>query len=181
MINGAIGLQVIVGAITTGVAAASTNIGSAVAVLGGISTALASYLAKARGSKEPEFSTIRSRELSTFIREVQAFTMDHGHKTGTEFDYQIAMYRERFELIIKTEGEDSTTGTGYAPHPPPSHPGNFQPMNNQQQMGGTYPGRPYQPMQQPMPPPQADAGYGQMSEKQQQTQWKNEKALSGMV
>jgi hypothetical protein len=43
-----------------------------------MSTALASYLAKARGSGEPEFSNLRSRELSTFIREVQAFVLDKG-------------------------------------------------------------------------------------------------------
>ena len=39
---------------------------------------LASFLAKARGSNEPDFSNLRSRELSTFIREAEAWTMDHG-------------------------------------------------------------------------------------------------------
>jgi len=172
MINGAIGLQVIVGAITTGVAAASTNIGSAVAVLGGISTALASYLAKVRGSGEPEFSALRSRELSTFIREVDAFMMDHGHKLGSEFDAQISMYRGRFESIIRTEGEDSAGGTSHARH---SNPSNAYPANTQQQgTMGTYGGKQFQQM-----PPQMDGGYGPMNEKQQML--KNEKALSGMV
>ncbi|KAF9777901.1 hypothetical protein BJ322DRAFT_987780, partial [Thelephora terrestris] len=99
-INGAIGLQVIVGAITTGVAAGSKNVGAAVAVLGGISTTCASYLAKARGSGEPEFSHFRSRELSTFIRELDAFILDKGHFTGPEHDREISTFRERFELII---------------------------------------------------------------------------------
>ena len=48
------------------------------ASLGAISTILASYLAKVRGSGEPEFSTIRARELNTFLREVGAFIIDHG-------------------------------------------------------------------------------------------------------
>jgi len=97
LINGAIGLQVIVGALTTGVAAAGTanvrdclpgitetsnslpsQIGAAVAVFGGISTILASYLAKIRGSGEPEFSTIRAREVTSYLRDLEAFVLDHG-------------------------------------------------------------------------------------------------------
>ena len=54
------------------------QLGKVVAALGAISTMLASYLAKVRGSGEPEFSTIRTRELNTFLREVDAFIMDHG-------------------------------------------------------------------------------------------------------
>jgi hypothetical protein len=91
-------MQIIVGALTTGVAAAGrahvwplsvplregfllgllVKIGAAVAVLGGISTILASYLAKVRGSGEPELSSIRTRELSSFLREVHAFIIDDG-------------------------------------------------------------------------------------------------------
>ena len=48
------------------------------ASLGAISTILASYLAKVRGSGEPEFSTIHARELNTFLRDIEAFIMDHG-------------------------------------------------------------------------------------------------------
>lgn len=48
------------------------------AVLGGFSTIFASYLAKVRGSGEPEFSSIRGRELSSFLREVHAFVVDDG-------------------------------------------------------------------------------------------------------
>jgi hypothetical protein len=87
-----------------------------------------------------------------------------GHKTSSEFDVQIAIYRERFELIIKTEGENSTSGTGYAPN---SRGNNFSSHPSQQQIynGGGQ--------------PQANGGNGQLSEKQQMV--KNEKALSGMV
>ena len=48
------------------------------AVLGGFSTMFASYLAKVRGSGEPEFSSVRGRELSSFLREVHAFVIDDG-------------------------------------------------------------------------------------------------------
>jgi len=91
-----------------------------------------------------------------------------GHKVGTEFDFQITIYRERFELIIKTEGEDSTSGTGYAANSRSQHP------TNPQTMAGSFGGRNFQAM-----PPHADGGNGQLSEKQQT--WKNEKALGGMV
>lgn len=153
-------------------------------MLGGISTTLASYLAKVRGSGEPENSTLRARELSTFIREVNAFKMDHGsssipsqiclslhflitgHKLGPEFDPQIMMYRQRFELIISTEGEDSNRGSTRS-RGPISH--NFTPTPNQQQAygGGYY---------QQMPP---GGGNRQLSEKELLV--KNEKAISGMV
>ena len=83
------------------------------------------------------------------------------------------MYRERFELIIKTEGEDSTSGTGYASHPRPNPSVNLHPAN-QQPMAGSFGGRNFQAM-----PPHADGGSGQLSEKQQM--WKNEKAMGGMV
>lgn len=80
------------------------------------------------------------------------------------------MYRERFELIIKTEGENSTSGTGYASHSRGQHPPNFHP--SQQQMTATYGGGQYMS--------QGNGGMnGQLSEKQQM--WKNEKALGGMV
>ena len=118
-----------------------------VAVLGGISTILASYLAKVRGSGEPEISSIRTRELNSFLREVRAFIIDDGSsiffqsfrrgfvflslselpcaypgdKFGTEYDEKITMYRERFENIIKTEGEDSGPpgSGGHSWLPPP--------------------------------------------------------------
>lgn len=93
-----------------------------------------------------------------------------GHKETSEFDDQIAAYRARFELIIKTEGENSTSGTGYAPHPGPNYHANSQPMG-QQGMPGGYGGRGFQSV------PQGPQAGGQLSEKQ----WKNEKALGGMV
>lgn len=123
LINGAIALQVIAGALTTGVAASgSRNIGTAVAALGGLSTILASYLAKVRGSGEPELSTVRTRELNSYLREVETFIMDHGDETGTDYDEQVSSFRERFEMIIKTDAEDSGGGTFFHPHPPTQPP-----------------------------------------------------------
>lgn len=123
LINGAIALQVIAGALTTGVAASgSRNIGTAVAALGGLSTILASYLAKVRGSGEPELSTVRTRELNSFLREVETFIMDHGDKTGEDYDEQVSSFRERFEMIIKTDAEGSGGGTFFHPQPPTQLP-----------------------------------------------------------
>ena len=81
------------------------------------------------------------------------------------------MYRERFELIIKTEGENSTSGTGYATNNRPNHP---HPTSYQTMPGSFGGGRNFQAM-----PPHADGGNGLLSEKQQMS--KNEKALSGMA
>jgi len=120
-INGAIGLQVVAGALTTGVAAATTGRATSigVSILGGLSTVLASFLAKARGSGEPEHSQLRARELDTFIREVEAWTMDHGHFVGSQYDERINMFRERFEQIVRTEGEASYASVTHSNKNPP--------------------------------------------------------------
>ncbi|KAI0667391.1 hypothetical protein C8Q78DRAFT_981850 [Trametes maxima] len=101
-LNCAIGAQVVLGALTTGVAAATTGRQTSIAtsVLGGMSTLAASYLAKARGSGEPEVSSIRSRDLDSFIRDCQAFVLDRGFVVGPEFDPMIERYRRRFEEIM---------------------------------------------------------------------------------
>ncbi|KAL6299174.1 hypothetical protein BKA93DRAFT_830129 [Sparassis latifolia] len=101
-LNACIGLQVLLGAVTTGVAAATTGKSASigVAVLGGLSTLAASYLARTRGSGEPEASTARCKDLENFIRECEAFTLDKGHVIGTEYDYVIEKFRQRFEEIM---------------------------------------------------------------------------------
>lgn len=60
MINIALGLQVILGALITGVAASSTPKGAQVStsILGGASTLLAGFLARMKGSDEPATSRI---------------------------------------------------------------------------------------------------------------------------
>ncbi|KAF9011667.1 hypothetical protein BDZ89DRAFT_1077542 [Hymenopellis radicata] len=94
-LNIAIGMQVMLGALTTGISAATS--GKSVS---GISTMVASYLARARGSNEPELSITRVKDLEQFIRECQAFQMDHGHCAGNEFDSDLESLRRRFEELL---------------------------------------------------------------------------------
>lgn len=65
-----------------------------------MSTLAASYLARARGSGEPEKSIVRAHDLDHFIRDAEAFLLDHGHLTGIEYDAQVQRYRARFEEIM---------------------------------------------------------------------------------
>ena len=67
---------------------------------GGLSTVVASYLARARGSNEPELSITRVKDLEQFLRECKAFSMDHGHTLGNECDAQLDGLRQRFEELL---------------------------------------------------------------------------------
>ncbi|CCM06304.1 uncharacterized protein FIBRA_08555 [Fibroporia radiculosa] len=100
--NVCIALQIVLGAVTTGVSAASTGRQASIgtAVLGGLSTLSASYLARARGSGEPEASAVRCSELEHFIRDCKAFLLDRGHLVGSEYDNEVRQYRRRFEEIL---------------------------------------------------------------------------------
>ncbi|EPQ53180.1 hypothetical protein GLOTRDRAFT_24252, partial [Gloeophyllum trabeum ATCC 11539] len=51
-------------------------------VLGGMATLIASYLARMRGSSEPDSSIRLTKDLDQFIRDIEAFVLDHGHETG---------------------------------------------------------------------------------------------------
>ncbi|KDQ57957.1 hypothetical protein JAAARDRAFT_252868 [Jaapia argillacea MUCL 33604] len=84
VLNCAIGAQVLLGALVTSVSAATTGrqTSIATAVLGGMTTLVASYLAKMRGSSEPDLSITRTKDLDAFIREVDGFVLDHGSETG---------------------------------------------------------------------------------------------------
>ena len=61
---------------------------------------VASYLARARGSNEPELSITRHKDLDQFIRECRAFQLDHGHSTGDEYDDELVRFRCRFEELL---------------------------------------------------------------------------------
>jgi hypothetical protein len=100
-LNTAIGLQVIVGAVITGLSAISSGRSTqiATAVFGAIATILASYLAKMRGSEEPETSKVHCKELQEFIRELDAFVLDYFDVGGTLHDETIRSFRSRFEEI----------------------------------------------------------------------------------
>ncbi|KAH9974919.1 hypothetical protein BGW80DRAFT_1169812, partial [Lactifluus volemus] len=101
-INVAIGLQVFLGALTTALGAALTGKSTSVAisVLGGASTLVASYLARTRGSNEPEFSMHRTHALEHFVREVEGFTLDYGNEVGHQWDDKVNGFRLGFEDIL---------------------------------------------------------------------------------
>lgn len=72
----------------------------ATSVLGGMSTLAASYLAKARGSGEPEASDAMVAELASFVRDCSACVLDRGHLVGGAHDDVVREFRERFEAIL---------------------------------------------------------------------------------
>ena len=68
--------------------------------IGAIATLVASYLARARGSNEPELSITRTKDLEQFIRECRSFQLDYGHFSGQEFDPELIRLRRRFEELL---------------------------------------------------------------------------------
>ncbi|KAI0259181.1 hypothetical protein BC834DRAFT_974503 [Gloeopeniophorella convolvens] len=117
-LNAAIGLQVLIGALTTALGAAlsgkSTSV--AISILGGSSTIIASYMARTRGSNEPDFSLLRAKALNHFIREIEAFKLDHGHQVGNECDEKINGFRLGLENMLGNQPGSvaiaSEAGTG---------------------------------------------------------------------
>ncbi|TDL23028.1 hypothetical protein BD410DRAFT_787844 [Rickenella mellea] len=101
-LNIAIGLQVVISSLITGLSAVTTGRQTQVmtSILGGVGTVIASYLARARGSNEPELSISRVKDLQKFIRECTAFTQDHGYETGHEYDDRIEEFRSEFEGLL---------------------------------------------------------------------------------
>ncbi|KAI0317339.1 hypothetical protein OF83DRAFT_1045915, partial [Amylostereum chailletii] len=107
-LNIVIGLQVLLGALTTGLGAALHNASITISILGGASTLAASYLARARGSGEPEVSALRVQALEHFLREAKAFQLDRGHAVGNEYDAELEGFRRGLEGLLSNAGE----GTG---------------------------------------------------------------------
>lgn len=77
-------------------------------------TVVASYLARARGSNEPELSITRVKDLEQFIRECEAFQMDQGHTVGDKYDSKLDGFRSRFEELL------GGNANGFAFHQLPS-------------------------------------------------------------
>jgi hypothetical protein len=61
---------------------------------------VASYLARTRGSNEPEFSMLRVKALNHFLREINAFKLDYGHEVGHEWDERINGFRFGLESML---------------------------------------------------------------------------------
>ncbi|KAH9056325.1 hypothetical protein EDB87DRAFT_1687659 [Lactarius vividus] len=101
-LNTAIGLQVLIGALTTalGAALSGKNTSVAISILGGAATLIASYLARMRSSNEPESSRNRADALNHFLREIKGFQMDHGHELGHEWDEKINGFRLGLEKTL---------------------------------------------------------------------------------
>ncbi|KAF8151738.1 hypothetical protein B0H34DRAFT_728800 [Crassisporium funariophilum] len=101
-LNAAIGLQIVLGTLTTGLSVVTTGRQTSImtTILGGCSTIVASYLARARGSNEPELSITRVKDLEQFIRECEIFKMDHGHVLGDRHDHDLQTFRNRFEELL---------------------------------------------------------------------------------
>jgi len=72
----------------------------AISILGGASTLVASYMARTKGSNEPQLSLIRSQALDQFLREVNAFVLDHGHEVGNKWDDKINGFRFGLERLL---------------------------------------------------------------------------------
>jgi SMODS and SLOG-associating 2TM effector domain len=68
--------------------------------IGALATLVASYLARARGSNEPELSITRTKDLEQFIRECRSFILDYGHVSGHEYDSELIGFRRRFEELL---------------------------------------------------------------------------------
>ncbi|KAI9435137.1 hypothetical protein H4582DRAFT_705977 [Lactarius indigo] len=101
-INTAIALQVLLGALTTALGASlhGNSIRISVAILGSLSTLVASYLARIRGSSEPESSLLREQALDHFIRNLNAFILDFGTHKGHDHDPAIERFRKEFERLL---------------------------------------------------------------------------------
>ncbi|KAI5118350.1 hypothetical protein M0805_006751 [Coniferiporia weirii] len=101
-LNAAIGLQVFISALITALSAVTSGKHTQVmtAVLGGAGTVVASYLARARGSNEPELSIARTKDLEKFIRECEAFVQDHGEDVDKIYDHRIEELRRNLEHLL---------------------------------------------------------------------------------
>lgn len=101
--NIAIGIQLLVGALTTAISALVTGrkISIVLPVLGGISTLTAAFLTRARGSNEPERSLLVAKDLEQFIRECKAFLVDFGSSTEDVHKREVQRLRSRFEAILR--------------------------------------------------------------------------------
>ncbi|KIJ08769.1 hypothetical protein PAXINDRAFT_172775 [Paxillus involutus ATCC 200175] len=102
-LNIAIGAQVLLGAMTTAIGATGKQTAVAVSSLGGMSTMVASFLARTQGSHEPELSITRVKDLEHFLRDCHSFQMDKGHLIGTAengLDYRLDELRRRFEELL---------------------------------------------------------------------------------
>ncbi|KAK0473590.1 hypothetical protein IW261DRAFT_1342421, partial [Armillaria novae-zelandiae] len=101
--NIVVGIQLLVGALTTAISALVTGreISIVLPILGGISTLTAAFLTRARGSNEPERSLLVAKDLEQFIRECKAFLVDFGSSTEEVHKRDVQRLRSRLEVILR--------------------------------------------------------------------------------
>ncbi|KZS87887.1 hypothetical protein SISNIDRAFT_460485 [Sistotremastrum niveocremeum HHB9708] len=82
-LNLAIGLQIVIGALTAGLSAVTPGRSTQImnAILGIFATIVSGFLARMRGSGQPELSINTKRDMDKLIRDIEAFIVDWGHKT----------------------------------------------------------------------------------------------------
>ena len=61
---------------------------------------MASYLARTKGTNEPQASKFRAQALDHFLREIEAFDLDRGHEIGDKWDEKINGFRFGLERIL---------------------------------------------------------------------------------
>ena len=74
-------------------------------MLAGFSTLVVSFLARVRGSNNPELSITRVKDLEQFICECQALEMDYGHVIGDKYDSELIHFQNRFEELLGNANE----------------------------------------------------------------------------
>lgn len=60
---------------------------------------MSAFLARVRGTREPERSKSHSENLEKYIRDLKAFVEDHGMSTGQEHNERIDRFRDEFSRL----------------------------------------------------------------------------------
>ncbi|KAH9023778.1 hypothetical protein EDB85DRAFT_1869165 [Lactarius pseudohatsudake] len=111
-LNAAIASQVLIGAMALGAASRSQDIWVAIFILCGVSTFLASYLARTYGSDERRASLLRVKALNHLLREIEAFQLIHGHEISREWDEKIDGFRLSLENMLGNQPGSNSEAAG---------------------------------------------------------------------
>jgi len=102
-LNIAIGLQIVIGSLITGLAAVTTGRQTSIttSILGAFSTIIASFLARMRGTGEPDRSKASARGFDRYVRACDAYLVDHADEPGRDPAHmeRIKGFREEFEQL----------------------------------------------------------------------------------
>ncbi|KAH8980600.1 ankyrin repeat-containing domain protein [Lactarius hatsudake] len=111
-LNVAIASQVLVGAMALGATLGGQDIWVAISILCGVSTFLATYLARTYGSDERRASLLRVKALDHFLREIEAFQLIHGHEVLREWDEKIDDFRLGLENMLGNQPGSNSEAAG---------------------------------------------------------------------